>query len=158
MVEYFGILEAVVGLLIAGHKQLTRKKEDVVADLKFIRFDDDGVIELIRALVEGKSTSKPKLLSRLAEFNDQEWNVRRAVQRLSEDVKEVKGVSRLSSKQIEQIGWAKVSVRSAAQQEINMLGQKDFEARLPSLRSVLTRIEKLNQQIDSAEHVLLHGG
>lgn len=148
----------VVSAVIANRNALSRSTDDVVKDLKFIRFDDEGVLSLVHTTLDGREIGKEELRKVLSGFNDQEWNVAAAVERLSaEAVREVKGISRLTSRELDRVKEMKLSVRKDVQRALNDYGLPGFKVNKRRLRAIVSKIERLNAAIDEAEDMLQHG-
>jgi hypothetical protein len=131
-----------------------RDVKDIVADLRFLRFDDDGVLSLIDAIIDGTSTDIEELRRRLVDFNDREWQVADTAKRLIEPCRKI---SNLTHEELQLIGWRKPSVRKDLQEIINKWDQPNARLSKQRLKKVRDGIKDLNAAIDAAEDKLLHG-
>ena len=133
-----------------------RTVEDVVRDLRLLRFSDDGILSLMDAIINGtaKKGDTDELLKRLRNFNDKEWQIADAAARLIERCPKV---SNLTHREIQLIGWRKPNIREELQDAINRYGQPRARIDKQELQSLRDRITELNNAIDEAEDKLLHG-
>jgi hypothetical protein len=131
-----------------------RDVADIIADLRFLRFDDDGVLSLIDAIIEGTSTDIDELRRRLVDFNDREWQVADTAARLLEPCRKI---SNLTHEELQLIGWRKPNVRRELQEIINQWDQPKSRLSKQRLKKVRAGIKDLNAAIDAAEDKLLHG-
>jgi hypothetical protein len=132
----------------------TRPTQSIIDDLRFLRFDDDGVISLVEAIVEGRTQQIAPLLQRLTDFNEHEWRVAEAAARLIERCSDV---SRFTHEELQLIAWRKPRVRADLQQALNAYGQPGKRVNRKRLKEILASIRDLNDAIDETEHALLHG-
>jgi hypothetical protein len=143
------VVKAVVSNLPKG-----RDVDDVVADLRALRFDDEGVLTLIDAILDGTETETDELSKRLASFNDKEWKIAEIAARL---VERCSRVSNLTHEELQLIGWRKPRVREEVQQAINSWNQPKARVNKKKLKKIRDGIRDLNKAIDDAEDKLLHG-
>lgn len=147
-----------VMLAIAGSRaSLERDRRSVVDDLRVFRFDDDGILPAIDALLAGIRPDEAWVSQRLRDFNDSEWLVAEAAARLSSDVDRLPGISRMMSRELELIRFRKIDIRSTVQNLINPYFQPGHRINRSRMKKLRLGITELNDAIDKAEHILLHG-
>jgi hypothetical protein len=143
------VVKAVVSNLPNG-----RDVKDIVADLRTLRFDDEGVLTLIDAILHGTEAETDELSKRLAAFNDKEWKIADTAARLMEHCPRV---SNLTNEELKLIGWRKPRVREEIQETINSWNQPKARMNKTKLKKIRDGIRDLNKAIDDAEDKLLHG-
>jgi hypothetical protein len=143
------VVKAVVTNLPKG-----RDVKDIVADLRALRFDDEGVLTLIDAILDGTEAETDELSKRLAAFNDKEWKIAEIAARLMEHCPRV---SNLTNEELQLIGWRKPRVREEIQRAINSWNQPKAQVNKKKLKKIRDGIRDLNRAIDDAEDKLLHG-
>jgi hypothetical protein len=155
MLEYSSanLLTQVVKAVVT-HLPKGRDVNDIVADLRELRFNDDGVLTLIDAILDGTETSTDELGKRLATFNDKEWKIADIAARLMDRCPRV---SNLTNEELQLIGWRKPRVREELQQAINGWHQPRARMNKKNLKKIRDGIRDLNKAIDDAEDKLLHG-
>jgi hypothetical protein len=131
-----------------------RSVDDVVSDLRFLRFNDDGVLALIDSTLNGDNLQPKCIEEALSDFNDHEWKVADVAARLLDRCQKVSNITR---GELELIHWRKPQVRRDVQQALNAFGQKNFKIDVERLKRIRSSIVDLNRAIDEAEHTLLHG-
>jgi hypothetical protein len=145
-------VKAVIGSLLPRSRNI----DDVVADLRLLRFNDDGILSLLDAVVDGGFDKRgvKTLLGKLTDFNDKEWQVADAAVRL---VQRCGKVSNLTQRELELIGWRKPRIREELQYAINQYGQPGAQIDKERVKKIRDGIKELNRAIDEAEDKLLHG-
>ena len=141
----------VVTTVGAARQNMRRSGEDICRDLRRIRFDDNGVLKLIDAVLQGQDVEIP---AELLEFNDSEWEIADIADRL---LHESGDVSKFTQEEVQLIGWRKPRIRSEVQDALGLYGQDGFKPNLPKLRRIRDGIQDLNRAIDEVEHMLMHG-
>jgi hypothetical protein len=133
-----------------------RSIDDVVADLRLLRFNDEGILSLLDVIVDGgfQKDDIKNLLGKLRDFNDKEWKVADAASRLIEHCGRV---SNLTQRELELIGWRKPKIREELQYAINQYRQPRARIDKERVRMIRDGIIELNRAIDEAEDKLLHG-
>ncbi|GAB5505517.1 MAG: hypothetical protein Rhirs2KO_06800 [Rhizobiaceae bacterium] len=160
MVESLQTLTAVARLASAvGSRRdtFTRDRSSVVADLRAIRFSDDGILKLIDDLISANPQEPNLHQSLLTEFNDKEWATRDAIARLCGDAGEIAGISRLMRSELSGLAYGKSNIRAKVQSMVNHYLQDDADIDIQALSKLAREIRILNHAIDDAEDTIIHG-
>lgn len=147
------LLTALVRPLAGPNFIPLRNKDDICADLRAIRFNDDGVLSVIRRFLDGENVQDEELQT-VRDFADAEWRVQQALQRLVEDVRVV---SRLTHQQLREIEYGKADVRRALSRLLFPYRANENEIDIAALQQAYANILSLNKNIDLIEDKLLHG-
>lgn len=105
-------------------------------------------------LLAGTPIAADEMGRRLTEFNDREWEVADAAERL---VERHNLISRFRQEELDLIKYRKLDVRRDLQKAINFYGQSKKKVDLEELKRIRESIRDLNKAIDEVEDILLHG-
>ena len=128
---------------------------DLVEDLRFIRFNDDGVRSLLRASSRNdEDSANPRVLR---DFSDADTRVNEILNRL---VRELGIVSRITNRELEQIRHNKLQVRLKTFElaiDYDQPGYAMNKMKRQKISKLVSAIEKMNSAIDKVEDKLMHG-
>jgi len=144
-----GLLLQVVKAVQFGRTLSRRETSDICRDLRFIRFNDQGVLNLIDQLIAGEA---PEVPPALLEFCDYDSQVAQTADRL---LHESGNISRLRRDDVQLIGWRKPQIRSDVKELVLGYGQADFIPNIEELMKLRTGINDLNAAIDEVEDLLM---
>jgi len=134
----------------------TDKRADVVDVLRFLRFDDDGIVSEIDKLIAGKKVQDNEWEAALPNFNDKEWEVQRACNTIAYEVlANSRQISRFDRIELDRIRECKLNVRVAVQNYLNRERHHSFD--ITELKPLRADITQLNALIDAAEHKTIRG-
>lgn len=148
------LLVHVVKAVASNLGNFSRNKSDILSDLNLIRFVDEGVLALIDSVIAGERPKREMVEETLTSFNDHQWAVARATERLAN---EFGPVSQISREDLQLISWEKTDVRREVQDAMNLWGRGRFSPNIEKLTKVRSSIDDLNKAIDEIEHMLIHG-
>jgi cell division septum initiation protein DivIVA len=145
--------------IVKGAKDLTRRDKpdhrlnDLVCKaLRTAFFTPNGILSLLKELVQSNGKPSDQLTERLINFNDREWEVRAALElldfdRLQRDLR----LSLKTARTLNEIRIGKITLRQSIQEEVNYYGQHDWRPDLKEIRALVAAIEKLNAEIEEIE-------
>ncbi|MDX8490225.1 hypothetical protein RFN29_01400 [Mesorhizobium sp. VK22B] len=123
--------------------------------LRIIYFVPDSVLSFLRDVSEGLPVSDDRIRAVLSSFNDRQWNVEEALDkidfaRLGKDLRlNLRTASRLQA-----IRVGKISLRRDIQNEINYYGQRGIKPDRKRVAELTAAIEKLNNLIEEVEMLI----
>jgi len=121
--------------------------------LSDIHFDDGGILAVLRKIVaDGKLSEEDR--GRLVEFNQQEEQMRNALENLVLDHGRKSRNSIKQSAIIGQIRGRKFTLRDAVQIAINQAITFEEDVNIDEVARLVAEIEALNHDIQEAEHEL----
>jgi hypothetical protein len=147
------VLTALVKPLAGPNFVPLRNRQDICEDLRAIRFDDEGVLSIVRQILEGEDISSDDMQI-VRDFADAEWRVEMALRRLVEDVR---SVSRLTQQRLREIEYGKANVRRSLSRLLFPYQAPEQEIDIAALQQAYANILDLNENIDRIEDKLLHG-
>jgi hypothetical protein len=133
---------------------LKRAPRDVIADLKVLYFPDNGILFVLRAIERGEPIEASAISDGLLAFNEKEWRVRDALERLVEDVEGISGRMRLD---VAKVADEKEGLRVQLQEVLNPWFTSGPRVRGTEAGVLISKILELNAAIDAVEDALLHG-
>lgn len=131
-----------------------RTREDAINDLRLLKFSDGGVVDLVSAVAEGRKMRPEVAQELIADFNDKQWQVVEAMQRLAADCP---GISNKMRSELMEVAYAKRGVRAAVQSLANSPRPAEQTLTVEDARGLLIDIGQLNRAIDDVEDILVHG-
>jgi hypothetical protein len=154
-----GGIELVGGLLKISKERKTnqpmREREQLCHALRSIYFTPEGVLDLIKDIIDGKKVAPEKIQRVLTRFNDAEWGVGRQLQMLIyEERFQSLSVSLSTVRQLDEIRNGKLNVRRAIQEELNGFGQPRRKVDVEALKKLRKDVLKLNKLIEDVEEKL----
>jgi hypothetical protein len=146
---------AIEGLRDIRPRQESRDKrvQDGISQiLRTFYFAPDGILSLLKEVAEGKRPTGPRLQQALVDFNDRQWKIEGAIERLEFGALERElGLSLNSIIYLGSLREGKIDLRSAIQQEVNSYGQKGKLPNKAKVRKLIKAIEELNAAIRQVE-------
>lgn len=133
---------------------LARNPADIVSDLRLIRFGDDGLLSVLKAIARGKEVPPALFVSKLQDFNDSQWAVESALVRLTNDCPSISFKLR---RELEEVAFRKRGVRADLQQTLNASPESFGDLSRSEARTFVEAANQLNSAIEEAEDVILHG-
>jgi hypothetical protein len=132
-----------------------RLQDDVTRALRTLYFTPDGILSLLKEIVAGRTPSEQRIQHALNDFNDREWNVEAALQRIDfQELRKELGLSLASLSVLDQLRYGKINVRRAVQSEVNFYGQDTSAPNRAKARKLIAAIEKLNAEIEDIEGIV----
>jgi hypothetical protein len=143
-----------VGKEICRYAFAKRGKEEVISDIRMLRFSRDGVMQVVQAVAESRSLRPEVERELLTSFNDKQWAVVEAVERLADDCPNISNKMR---GELTEMAYAKRGVRRAVQDLVNSPGPANVNLSASDAANLLGEMRRLNSVIDELEDVLIHG-
>jgi hypothetical protein len=110
---------------------------------------------LLKEVAAGRALSEQQVQHALNDFNDREWNVEAALERIDfQQLKRELGLSLASISVPDQLRYGKINVRHAVQSEVNFYGQDTSTPNRARARKLIAAIEKLNAEIEDVEGIV----
>jgi hypothetical protein len=153
---------SLIGLL-KGHKAVLPKNEErdrrlqghVVDALRALYFAPKGILSLLHDVVNGEELSDGRIQQALGDFNDREWAVTEALQRIDFcNLRGEHGLSLARLRVLEQLRYGKMNLRQAVQDEVNLYGQDGTKPKKAAAKRLITAIENLNSEIEEIEAIV----
>jgi hypothetical protein len=112
-------------------------------------------LSLLKEVAAGRVLPEQRVQHALNEFNDREWNVEAALQRIDfRELKKELGLSLASIRVIDQLRYGKINVRRGVQSEVNFYGQDTTAPNRAKARKLIAAVEKLNAEIEEVEGIV----
>ena len=132
--------------------RLDRLDDDIVVALREIYFTPNGVITLLEQLANGLKPDRIEVEHALPKFNDAEWRIGSALQRLEfASLAENKEVSLKRARVLDQLRYGKINLRRDIQSLLNQPLTFGKELSKDTAVELLKRVTALNAQIESLE-------
>jgi hypothetical protein len=132
-----------------------RLQNDLCLALRRLYFTPKGVISLLEDVAENRKISATRLRQALGDFNDGEWNVREALDRIDfYALKEELGISLATARVLNELRYGKASLREEIQSEVNRYGQEGATPNKTRVKKLIASIERLNADIEDVEEAI----
>jgi flagellar biosynthesis regulator FlbT len=146
---------AVKAWLPKREEQDCRLQDELSFALRQLYFAPDGVISLLKDVVADREISETRLRQALGDFNDRQWKVQEALQRIDfHQLRRKLGVSLLTMRVLSELQYGKASLRREIQSEVNRYGQQGAIPKKSKVRRLIGSIEDLNAAIEDIEAII----
>jgi flagellar biosynthesis regulator FlbT len=106
-----------------------RLQDELSFALRHLYFTPDGVIGLLEDVVADREISETRLRQALGDFNDRQWEVQDALQRIDfHQLRRKLGVSLSTIRTLREVQYGKSNLRSEIQSEVNSIRPSGCEA------------------------------
>ncbi len=130
-------------------------QDDVTRALRTLYFTPTGIFSLLKEVAAGKELSDKRIQKALNDFNDREWKVEAALQRVDfRAIHHELGLSLASIRVLDQLRYGKIDLRRAVQSEVNFYGQETASPNKAGARKLIAAIENLNTEIEEVEGIV----
>lgn len=130
-------------------------QDDVTRALRTLYFTPSGILSLLKEVVIGEELTDRRIQKALGDFNDREWEVEAALQRVDfHALHRELGLSLASIRVLDQLRHGKIGLRQAVQSEVNFYGQENASPNKARARRLIAAIEDLNSQIEEVESIV----
>lgn len=150
-----GLLKGLKAALPNTEERDRRLQDRIVCALRALYFTPNGVLRLLHQVVDGEELSDWRIQQALGDFNDREWAVADALQRIDFlSLKREHGLSLAQMRVLEQLRYGKINLRQAVQREVNLYGQKGIKPEKTAAKLLIATIEDLNSEIEDIEAIV----
>lgn len=150
-----GLLKGLKAALPNTGERDRRLQDHVVGALRAIYFMPKGILSLLYEVVDGEELSDRRIQQALGDFNDREWAVADALQRIDFlSLKREHGLSLAQMRVLEQLRYGKMNLRQAVQREVNLYGQEGIKPKKAAAKQLIAAIEDLNSEIEDIEAIV----
>jgi hypothetical protein len=130
-------------------------QNDISQALRTLYFTPKGILSLLKEVAKGEPLAEERIQKALTDFNDREWRVEAALQRIDfYGLQRELGLSLSAIKVLEQLRYGKINLRQAIQSEVNPYGQDGKNPNKPKAKKLVAAIENLNAEIEDIEGVI----
>jgi hypothetical protein len=149
--------------LVKGLKEFQSKPEkrdrllqdDISRALRTFYFTPKGILSLLKEVADGEPLTEKRIQNALIDFNDREWKVEKALQRIDfYALQRELGLSLSAIRVLEQLRYGKINLRRAVQSEVNPYGQYGSNPNKTKAKKLIAAIENLNADIEDVEGVI----
>jgi hypothetical protein len=132
-----------------------RVQNNVSFILRELYFAPDGILSLLREIADGEQPAETRLRQALVDFNDKEWKIEGALERLEYDaLKKELGLSLNALRALGLLREGKSELRWTVQQEVNFYGQDGVWPGKARVRKLIQAIQNLNTEIEQIEAII----
>lgn len=151
---FIDIVKSLKAVLPNAEERDERLQGEITDAIRPLYFTPRGVLGLLRQVVEGEVLSEKRIQQALGDFNDREWKVARALQRIDFHILHREfGLSLATIRALEQLRYGKIGLRQAVQREVNFYGQHGVKPNKAAAKRLIATIEKLNTQIEDIDGI-----
>jgi hypothetical protein len=130
-------------------------QDDISRALRTLYFTPKGILSLLVEVADGKPLTEKRIQKTLIDFNDREWKVEEALQRIDfHALQRELGLSLSAMRVLEQLRYGKINLRRAVQAEVNPYGQDGTDPNKTKAKKLIAAIENLNADIEDVEAVI----
>jgi hypothetical protein len=132
-----------------------RVQDTVSKILRTLYFAPDGILSLLKEVAQGARPTDERIRQALIDFNDRQWKIEGAVERLEFGVLEKElGINLNSIMALTMLREGKIDLRWTVQKEVNSYGQLGKSPDKTKVRKLISAIEDLNATIEQVEAVI----
>jgi flagellar biosynthesis regulator FlbT len=130
-------------------------QDDVTRALRTLYFTPTGILSLLTEVAAGRELFDKQIQKALSDFNDREWQVEAALQRVDfHAIHHEFGLSLTSIRVLDQLRYGKIDLRRAVQSEVNFYGQEKGSPNKARARKLIAAIKTLNTEIEEVESIV----
>jgi hypothetical protein len=123
--------------------------------LRQLYFTPGGIVSLLKDIAADRRISATRLRQALGDFNDREWEVQDALQRIDfHQLHRKLGLSLSTLRILTELQCGKASLRSEVQTEVNRYGQPGARPNKSRVRLLIASIERLNADIEDIDAIV----
>jgi hypothetical protein len=148
-------VKSIKAVLPKAEERDRRLQNDVTGALRKLYFTPRGILSLLHQVADGEEITQDRIQQALSDFNDREWQVAEALQRIDfHYLRNEFGLSLATLRVLEQLQYGKFDLRRAVQREVNFYGQSGIKPNKPAAKRLIAAIETLNAEIEDIEGVV----
>lgn len=132
-----------------------RLQDDVTRAIRALYFTPTGILSLLHEVARGEKLPEQRIRRALSDFNDREWQIADALQRIDFlQLHHEFGLSLQTIRALQTLRYGKIGLRQQVQREVNFYGQSDVKPNKAAALRLISAIEALNAQIEAIDGVV----